>query len=52
MEDATSRYILNPFDVNCSSMLLVDRAWVIDLNTYRRERQYFIDFGRRPDFMK
>lgn len=52
MEDATSRYILNPYDVNCNSMLLIDRAWVIDLNQYRKERQYFIDFHKRPDYLK
>lgn len=52
IEDLTSKPILNPSDLNITALWLADRAWMIDMNQYRRELAYFVDFEKRPQSLK
>ena len=53
VEEAGQVVILNPrLPMAMQSLALADAQWLIDKNKYRQDRQFFIDWDKRPADLK
>lgn len=48
IEDDTSTIILNPHDLHCASLAMMDSVWRADMLAYRVRLKYETDKGKRP----